>query len=81
MFHVIPAHRILWSLGAFLEHAAAGVTGFILMVVGLGLGVTMIMPARGDRRRPDRRAVRRGRPVRPNPLKLTEDRLSNLLQP
>ena len=31
-----------WSVG-FLEHAAALVVGFAMMVIGLGLGVTMIM--------------------------------------
>jgi hypothetical protein len=37
----------LWALaggvGRFFEHAAFVVIGFILMVVGLALGVTMIM--------------------------------------
>jgi hypothetical protein len=28
---------------AFLEHALAVLVGFVLMVLGLGLGVTMIM--------------------------------------
>jgi hypothetical protein len=30
-------------IGRFLEHAAAVVIGLIMMIVGLGLGVTMIM--------------------------------------
>jgi hypothetical protein len=34
----------LWSgVVRFFEHAAAVVLGFVLMVVGLALGVTMIM--------------------------------------
>ena len=36
-------HRVLTWIGAFLEHATAIVIGLIMMVVGLGLGVTMIM--------------------------------------
>ena len=43
MAHTIAARRIFLGLGHFLEHAAAVVLGFILMVVGLALGVTMIM--------------------------------------
>jgi hypothetical protein len=39
MSHVITRRRLL---GAF-EHVVAIVVGFVLMVVGLGLGVTMIM--------------------------------------
>lgn len=43
MTHV-PAHR---SIGGFfvglIEHTAFVVGGFVLMVLGLGLGVTMIM--------------------------------------
>ena len=43
MTHV-PAHR---SLGGFflglVEHTAFVVVGFVLMVLGLGLSVTMIM--------------------------------------
>jgi len=39
-----PAHR---SIGGFcvglIEHTAFVVLGFVLMVLGLGLGVTMIM--------------------------------------
>jgi hypothetical protein len=43
MVHTIPARRIFSGIGTFLEHAAAVVIGFVLMVVGLALGVTMIM--------------------------------------
>lgn len=43
MAYTIAARRIFLGLGRFLEHAAAVVVGFILMVVGLALGVTMIM--------------------------------------
>ena len=35
--------RIFFGFGHFLEHAAAVVLGVVLMVLGLGLGVTMIM--------------------------------------
>jgi hypothetical protein len=36
--------RHLWSgVGRFFEHVAAIVIGFVLMVIGLALGVTMIM--------------------------------------
>jgi hypothetical protein len=43
MSHAIARHGFLGGVGRFLEHAAAVVIGFVLMVVGLGLGVTMIM--------------------------------------
>jgi hypothetical protein len=43
MAHTIAARRIVLGLGHFLEHAAAVAVGFVLMVVGLALGVTMIM--------------------------------------
>jgi hypothetical protein len=43
MTHTITARRIFLGFGHFLEHAAAVILGFILMVVGLALGVTMIM--------------------------------------
>jgi hypothetical protein len=39
MSHIITRRRVL---GVF-EHAVAIITGFILMVLGLGLSVTMIM--------------------------------------
>jgi hypothetical protein len=35
--------RIFLGFGHFLEHAAAVVLGLVLIIVGLGLGVTMIM--------------------------------------
>jgi hypothetical protein len=36
-------HHAMTAVGHFLEHAAAVLIGFIMMVVGLGLGVTMVM--------------------------------------
>lgn len=39
MSHLISVRTVI---GAF-EHIAATIVGFILMVVGLGLGVTIIM--------------------------------------
>ena len=39
MIHVISRRGIV----GLLEHALAVVIGFIMMVLGLGLGVTMIM--------------------------------------
>jgi hypothetical protein len=41
--HTMTVHGALVGVGRFLEHAAAVVVGLILMIVGLGLGVTMIM--------------------------------------
>jgi hypothetical protein len=35
--------RIFLGLTHFLEHAAAVVIGLVMIIVGLGLGVTMIM--------------------------------------
>ena len=43
MVHTMTVHGVLVGIGRFLEHAAAVVVGLILMIVGLGLGVTMIM--------------------------------------
>jgi hypothetical protein len=43
MVHTITVHAALAGIGRFLEHAAAIVVGLIMMIVGLGLGVTMIM--------------------------------------
>jgi hypothetical protein len=43
MVHTMTVHGALAGVGRFLEHAAAVVVGLILMIVGLGLGVTMIM--------------------------------------
>ena len=42
MAHALAA-RLFGEIGRFFEHAAVTVVGFVLMVVGLGLGVTMIM--------------------------------------
>ena len=36
-------HPWLRAVGAVLGHATAVVLGFVMMVIGLGLGVTMIM--------------------------------------
>lgn len=43
MTRAVSAHPILSGIGRFLEHTAAVVLGLIMMIVGLGLGVTMIM--------------------------------------
>jgi hypothetical protein len=43
MVHTVTVHGALAGVGRFLEHAAAVVVGLILMIVGLGLGVTMVM--------------------------------------
>jgi hypothetical protein len=37
------SHALLWGIGTVLEHAATVMLGFILMVIGLGMGVTMVM--------------------------------------
>jgi hypothetical protein len=37
------ARSILGHLATFVEHAAFVIIGFVLMIIGLGLGVTMIM--------------------------------------
>ena len=42
MAHVIASH-FFGGLGRFFEHAAAVAVGFVMMMVGLALGVTMIM--------------------------------------
>jgi len=39
MTHLLSFHTLL----SFAEHAAFVVVGFVLMVIGLGLGVSMIM--------------------------------------
>ena len=36
-------HHLFEVIGHLLEHAAAVLIGFIMMVIGLGLGVTMVM--------------------------------------
>jgi hypothetical protein len=38
----MTAH-LFGGIGRFFEHAAAVVIGFVMMIVGLALGVTMIM--------------------------------------
>jgi hypothetical protein len=43
MTHALSLHRVWRGFARFLEHAAAVVVGFVMMVVGLALGVTMIM--------------------------------------
>ncbi len=43
MTHTITLHSALAGVGRFFEHALAVVIGFVMMVVGLALGVTMIM--------------------------------------
>ena len=41
--HTLSTRHIIGLIGSFFGHVAAVVVGFILMVVGLALGVTMIM--------------------------------------
>ena len=43
MGHALTEHHWWMRVTRLLEHAAAVVLGFVLMIVGLGLGVTMIM--------------------------------------
>jgi hypothetical protein len=43
MTHTFSVRRLFGEASAFLEHFLVVVLGFVLMVVGLGLGVTMIM--------------------------------------
>jgi hypothetical protein len=43
MPHVLSIRRFALGAGRFLEHTAAVVLGLIMMIVGLGLGVTMVM--------------------------------------
>lgn len=43
MTETMSFHGTLAGLGRFLEHTVAVVIGLILMIVGLGLGVSMIM--------------------------------------
>jgi hypothetical protein len=43
MAHTIAARRIVDGFVGFFEHAAIVVVGFVLMLIGLALGVTMIM--------------------------------------
>ena len=41
--HAFPNRHVAGLVGSFFGHAAALIVGFILMVLGLALGVTMIM--------------------------------------
>ena len=41
--HSLSAHALLHKAESLLGHIAAVIIGFVMMVVGLGLGVTMIM--------------------------------------
>lgn len=43
MTHALSVHHLMVGVGRFLEHAAAVALGVVMMIVGLGLGVTMIM--------------------------------------
>lgn len=43
MADAVAVRRMFGGIGRFFEHAAVVVVGFVLMVLGLGLGVTMIM--------------------------------------
>ena len=43
MAHVIAPKRFVGFVIHFCEHAFFVIAGFVLMVLGLGLGVTMIM--------------------------------------
>lgn len=43
MAPALATRRLFGGLGRFFEHVAVVIVGFVLMVVGLGLGVTMIM--------------------------------------
>lgn len=43
MSHVIAPRRIVDFFVGLAEHTAFVVVGFVLMVVGLGLGVTIMM--------------------------------------
>jgi hypothetical protein len=43
MTHTMTVRRVFGEISRILEHFAVIVLGFVLMVVGLGLGVTMIM--------------------------------------
>jgi len=43
MTHVLSLRSVAGGCLRFFEHAAAVAIGFVMMVVGLALGVTMIM--------------------------------------
>ena len=41
--HTFPTRHFVGLVGSFFGHVVALIVGFILMVVGLALGVTMVM--------------------------------------
>jgi hypothetical protein len=41
--HTLSAHSVINTAEVILGHVAAVIVGFVMMVVGLGLGVTMVM--------------------------------------
>lgn len=43
MLPAVSPRRIFLGIGHFFEHAAVVALGFVMMIVGLALGVTMIM--------------------------------------
>ena len=43
MSHAASVHHVMSGIGRFLEHTVAVIVGLVMMIVGLGLGVTMIM--------------------------------------
>ena len=43
MAHAFATRRFFGDLGRFFEHVAVVIVGFVLMILGLGLSVTMIM--------------------------------------
>jgi hypothetical protein len=43
MQNALSLHRFFVGVAALVEHAAAVFVGFVMMIVGLALGVTMIM--------------------------------------
>jgi hypothetical protein len=43
MTHTLSLRRVFVGVGRFAEHTAIVVVGLLLMILGLGLGVTMIM--------------------------------------
>ena len=43
MTYTLPLRRVFAGIGRFAEHTALVVVGLMMMIVGLGLGVTMIM--------------------------------------
>ena len=43
MTHAFTVRHVMSGLGRFLEHAMTVFIGFVMMVVGLGMGVTMVL--------------------------------------